>query len=83
MTWLSYYKTYKMHFWCIKATISLPVTTSSIYEKNDKTVTNMSYSVKVFLYMVTMVSTIHYFKFWRTLAAILGIHNIKIYSSPE
>lgn len=55
--------------------MSLPDTTSSIYEKNDKTVTNMSYSVKVFLYMVTMVLTIHYFKFWRTLAAILGIHN--------
>lgn len=55
--------------------MSLPDITSSIYEKNDKTVTNMSYSVKVFLYMVTMVLTIHYFKFWRTLAAILGIHN--------
>lgn len=30
----------------------LPVTTSKINETNDKTVTNISYRVKVLLYMV-------------------------------
>lgn len=47
----------------------------SIYEKNDKIVINMLYSVKVFLYMVIMVLMIYYFKFWCILVVILGIYN--------
>lgn len=47
----------------------------SIYEKNDKIVINMLYSVKVFLYMVIIVLMIYYFKFWCILVVILGIYN--------
>lgn len=47
----------------------------SIYEKYDKIVINMLYSVKVFLYMVIMVLMIYYFKFWCILVVILGIYN--------
>lgn len=75
MIWLFYYKIYKMYFWCIKVIIFLFVIMFSIYEKNDKIVINMLYSVKVFLYMVIMVLMIYYFKFWCILVVILGIYN--------